>query len=70
MSIISTFEILLISLIAVLIVLVVILLVKNSSKKEDTVSPQLIELKKELEDMKTKQLETDIFFIVFQGLVF
>lgn len=54
----TTFNIILLSLIAVLIVLVIILLVKNGSKKEDTVSPQLLELKKELEDMKTKQLET------------
>lgn len=53
----STVNIVLIVLLAILVILVVILLVKNS-KKEDLVSPQLMELRKELEDMKTKQLES------------
>ncbi len=52
------FDIALISSIVVLIVLVIILLVKNSKKDEDTISPQFLELKKELEDMKIKQLES------------
>lgn len=53
----STFNIILIASLAVLIVLVVILLIKIF-KKEDIVSPQIIELKKELEEMRTKQLES------------
>lgn len=53
----STENIILISLLAVLIVLVIILLVRNS-QKDKLGSSQLNELKKELEDMKTKQLES------------
>ena len=55
---ISVFDIVLISLVAILVILVIILLVKNYAKKEDPISPQIQELKKELEDMKTKQLES------------
>ena len=55
---ISVFDIVLISLVAILVILVIILLVKNNAKEADPISPQIQELKKELEDMKTKQLES------------
>ena len=54
----SLYEIGLLCFLIVLFILMVILVAKVFSRREDTVSPQILELKKELEDMKTKQLES------------
>lgn len=65
----STENIILIALLAILIVLVIILLVRNSQKNKFG-SSQLSELKKELEDMKTKQLESQNKALLYQQQLF